>query len=130
MDVSGLQVLKIMIMLETNPFTWGYIDRLTITSRVPSLSFKFANGSDLLVADLPSAVQVLMFGSDGNNYTVANGSLVDSPHYDPSAGVTFESWTLEVGESKKVVVDGQDGQMGRSGLSALHVQVSQVPCLF
>lgn len=115
-----LQVLKIMIMLSSNPFTWGYIDDLTITTRVPTLSFKYANGSDLSITNLPSTIEVLMFDSNSNNYTITNSSLVDSPHYDPLANLQFETWTLEGGQSKKLVTDGQEGS---SGMSALHVQV-------
>ena len=109
-----------MIMLDSNPFTWGYIDQLTITSRVPTLSFRYTNGSDISISDLSSTIEVLMFGSSSNNYTITNSSLVDSPHYDPLADTQFETWTLGGGTRKKLVIDGRQGS---SGMSALHVQV-------
>ncbi|XP_070182767.1 polycystin-1-like [Littorina saxatilis] len=117
---SSDEVLRILIMLDVNPYTWGYIDQLAITSRVPTLSFKFANGSDMSISDLSSTIDILMFDSDNNTYTVTNASLLQNPHYNPLANGQFESWTLDAGLSKKLVVNPV---MGTSGVSALHVQI-------
>ncbi|XP_076458276.1 polycystin-1-like [Babylonia areolata] len=114
------EILKIMIMLDPNPFTWGYIDEHVVDTRVPTLSFKYADGTDLPVRDLSSTIEILMFDSDGNSYTVTNSSLLQNPHYNPLAKTTFDTWTLEKGLSKKLEVDAQ---VGTSQVSALHVMV-------
>jgi hypothetical protein len=119
-----VQVLKIMTMLSSNPYTWGYIDQHAITTAVPTLSFKYANGSDLLVTSLPSPIEIVMFESSGDvaNYSLGNSSLLDSPQYDPLKDAQFTTWTLPGGETKKLVIDGSDTG-GTTGVSALQVSL-------
>nr|KAG5687377.1 hypothetical protein BaRGS_019881 [Batillaria attramentaria] len=114
------EILKIVMMLDTNPFTWGYIGQHVITSRVPTLSFKYPDGSDLPISDLSDSIELVMFSSDGNNYTISNGSLIHSQHYDPQANLDLSTWTLGAGEKKKLVIDATNGS---SSVAALNIQV-------
>ena len=106
--------------MNSNPYTWGYIDNHEVTTRVPTLSFKYPDGSDLPVTGLATSIELIMFDNDNNNYTITNSSLIQSPHYDPLASTSFETWTLEGGKSKKLLIDAETGT---SSISALHVMV-------
>lgn len=108
------------MILSENPFKWGYLDELSITSRVPALAFRHTNGSDISVANLSNDIKLVMFESDGKNYTITNDSIINSKYYDPQANLVFETWTLEAAGKKKLLVDASKGTSGSSGL---HVQI-------
>ncbi|XP_071105933.1 polycystin-1-like [Haliotis cracherodii] len=119
------EIFQIMFVLSKNPFTWGYINNMTINSRVPSLSFKFNNGKAIPLQGLPESKHINMFMFENvvqsnKTQTLENSSLFDSIYYKPLANLDYTTDTVKRSKAKRVNFDVSNGADGASGL---HIQV-------
>lgn len=119
------EIFQIMFVLSKNPFTWGYINNMTVNSRVPSLSFKFNNGKAIPLQGLPESKHINMFMFENavqsnKTQTLENSSLFDSIYYKPLANLDYTTDTVKRSKAKRVNFDVSNGADGASGL---HIQV-------
>ncbi|XP_067672234.1 polycystin-1-like [Haliotis asinina] len=119
------EIFQIMFVLSKNPFTWGYINNMTVNSRVPSLSFRFSNGKPIPLQGLAESkhINMVMFENivqSNKTQSAENSSLADSIHYKPLANLDYTKGTVKRSKAKRVTFDVSTGADGASGL---HIQV-------
>lgn len=115
------EIFEIMFVIPNNPYTWGYIQNYNISSPVPDLAFKFANGTDIPVQKLlpHQRFKILMLPSGNASVPVDAGKVVGTADYDPHKGLKYYTTTIHASSGKKVnlnttVADGETG---------IHIQV-------
>ncbi|XP_013395471.1 polycystin-1-like [Lingula anatina] len=118
------EVLQIMFVMPKNPFTWGYVRPMNVTSRVPGLAFKYPDGRDITVNNLMPhrRLKVLMFGSSNLNSSavVFDGRLVGSAAYDPLQDMKYVRRSVLAEDGVKVVLNTTGI---KDTAAALHVQI-------
>ncbi|XP_078691028.1 polycystin-1-like isoform X3 [Branchiostoma floridae x Branchiostoma belcheri] len=102
-------VSQIEMVFDTNPFTWGHQDH--ISSQMMSLQFARSDQTEVGVNDLPEddRIKVFMFkGGSQNPKPISGGSLVGSPAYDPSEGLSTTDGSIKAGGAINVRINITD----------------------
>ncbi|XP_066292476.1 polycystin-1-like isoform X2 [Branchiostoma lanceolatum] len=106
---SSSEVLsQIELVFDNNPLTWGHQD--VISSQTMSLQFAKSDQTEVSVDNLSeeSQIKAFMFKGGSRNKSIIGGSLVGSPDYNPTEGLSTTDGAIKAGEAVNAFVNITD----------------------
>lgn len=114
------EVFQILMVIPQNPFTWGMVGDVKLTTKVIAAGFTDTSGTELSVSGIPEGKRPKFFiMKDGGSQYNLTDSIVNSTSYNPEAGLTFSSAIVQKSSVKKIIVDTSAGYDG----AALHLML-------